>query len=272
MKGTFVTLFAALVSVVLARPASFQPAIASPVESCFLLFELGVGEIRRTPSEACRTRVTPASTFKVPHALIALDAGVVGGPDERFQYDGTGQWPESSRRDHTLGSAIRHSVVWYFQRLAERLGADRESAYLRRLDYGNMDATSGLTSFWIGGSLLIAPEEQQSFLLKLYQNRLPISQQAVSTVQRLLIQPAGVVVNAAGEQPFAGPWPRDTTVSAKTGSATDASGRGVRWLIGHVKRGQRAFVFVSCVTGPRDLAANAAIDLAARSLRENRVL
>jgi hypothetical protein len=48
---------------------------AGTIESCFLLFELGVGEIRRRPSEACRTRLTPASTFKVPHALAALDAG-----------------------------------------------------------------------------------------------------------------------------------------------------------------------------------------------------
>jgi beta-lactamase class D len=237
-----------------------------------LLFELGVGEIRRNPVEACRTRVTPASTFKIPHALIALDAGVVSGPDESFRYDGTGQWPESSRRDHTLSSAIRHSVVWYFQRIAERLGADREAAYLRRFGYGNMDATSGLTTFWIGGSLQITPEEQQSFLLKLYQNKLPTAKSAVQAVRRMLVQPPGVVVNAAGEQPFDGPWPAHTTVSAKTGSATDRSGRDVRWLIGHVTRGDRSFVFVSCVIGSPDLEPNAAIDLAARSLRDSRVL
>src|SRR5262245_39348826 len=70
--------------------------------SCFLLTELGVGEIRRQPSDVCGTRITPASTFKVPHALAALDAGVISGPDETIKYDGTGDWPPLSRRDHTL--------------------------------------------------------------------------------------------------------------------------------------------------------------------------
>jgi beta-lactamase class D len=241
-------------------------------ESCFLLFELGVGEIRRNPSEACRTRLTPASTFKVPHALAALDAGAIKSPDERLTYDGKGDWPESAKRDHTLASAVRHSVLWYFQRVAERLGPEREAQYLRRLAYGNMDASSGLTTFWIGGSLQISPEEQQAFWVNLYQNKLPIAPAAVAAVKEMLVQPAGVVINAAGEQPFGAPWPGGAEVSTKTGSATDRSGRGVRWLAGHVKRGDRSYVFVSCVAGPRALERNAAIDLAARSLKQARVL
>ena len=243
-----------------------------PIESCFLLFELGEGEVRRQPAEACRTAVTPASTFKVPHALAALDAGVVSGPQERIAYDGTGSWPDSARRDHTLASAIRHSVVWYFQRVAERLGAGRERAYLQRLAFGNQDPGSGLTTFWVGGSLLVTPEEQLAFWIRLYENRLPVAPAAVAAVKAMLVQPEGTVVNAAGEQPLAGPWPAGTVVSAKTGSAPDRTGKGVRWLAGHVTRGGRAWVFVSCVIGPRDVAAGAAIELAGRALRGAKVL
>lgn len=249
-----------------------QSQPTSPTQSCFLLFELGVGEVRRGPAEACRTRITPASTFKVPHALAALDAGVISGPGDELTYDGTGQWPESARRDHTLASALQNSVVWYFQRVAERLGADREQAYLKRLVYGNMDSSSSLTTFWIGGSLQITPEEQQSFLVKLYEDRLPVAPSAARVVRDMLVEPAGVVVNAAGRHPFNAPWPAGAIVSGKTGSATDVSGRGVRWLIGHVRKGSRSHVFVSCVIGPRELEANAAIDLAARSLRDAQVL
>jgi beta-lactamase class D len=253
----------------LSADAAPQPDIAT--RSCFLLYEMGRGEIRRDPSEACATRVTPASTFKVPHALAALDAGVVQ-PDEVFKYDGTGQWPESARRDHTLATAIRHSVLWYFQRIAQRLGPDRERAYLQRFNYGNQDSSSALTSFWVGGALKISPEEQLAFWVKLYESKLPISPSAASQVKQMLLQPNGVVTNAAGEHPFDSPWPADTHVSSKTGSAADQSGRGVRWLAGHVQRGARSYVFVSCVTGPRDVNANAAIDLAARSLRTAGVL
>jgi beta-lactamase class D len=251
---------------------SVQAPASSRLESCFLLFEIGVGPLRRDPAEACRTPVTPASTFKVPHALAALDAGVVKGPDEVFRYDGSGQWPESARRDHTLASAIRNSVVWYFQRVAQRLGPQRETDYLKRFAFGNMDASSGLTSFWIGGSLLITPEAQQAFWIKLWKNQLPISPSAAEAVKKMLEEPSGVVMNAAGAQPFGGPWPADVTVSAKPGSATDRSGRGVRWLAGHVTRGRRSFVFVSCVIGPPELEPNAAIDLAAGSLRASHVL
>jgi beta-lactamase class D len=241
------------------------------VESCFLLYEIGVGEVRRNPSEACRTRITPASTFKVPHALAALDAGVITA-NEIFRYDGTGDWPASARRDHTLASALRHSVLWYFQRVAQRLGAEREKAYLEKFAFGNMDSSSALTSFWVGGSLQVTPEEQQSFWLKLYENKLPMAAPAIAMVKEMLIQPRGVVTNAAGEHPFDAPWPADTIVSTKTGSAADKSGRGARWLIGHVKKTGREFIFVSCVIGPRDVEANAAINLASRALRQAHVL
>ncbi len=146
------------VSAQIREPRS-QPA-SSSIESCFLLFELGVGEVRRGPADACRTRITPASTFKVPHALAALDSGVISGPDDKLAYDGSGQWPESARRDHTLASAMQNSVVWYFQRIAQRLGPDREQAYLKRLIYGNMDSSSGLTNVldWC----VIGPQELEA--------------------------------------------------------------------------------------------------------------
>ncbi|OLE78143.1 MAG: hypothetical protein AUF76_19870 [Acidobacteria bacterium 13_1_20CM_2_65_9] len=81
---------------------------------------------------------------------------------------------ESWRRDHTLASAMRNSVVWYFQRIAEKLGMARERDYLKRFDYGNADPSSGLTTFWLGQSLMISPDEQLRFLRRLYAGR-PVS-------------------------------------------------------------------------------------------------
>lgn len=244
----------------------------SPTGSCFLLYEAGVGEIRRAPAEVCKTRVTPASTFKIPHALIALDTGAASGPDELIKYDGKGDWPESSRRDQTLASAIRFSVVWYFQKLAERIGEKQEKSYLGKFAYGNQDIDSGLTSFWLGGSLQITPEEQVQFLRKLYEGKLPVKFESMSAVQSMLIQPAGAVVNATGEHAFDAPWPPGASVSAKTGSGTDADGRTVRWLVGRIRRDGHSYIFASCVIGDKTLGADAAIDLAAKSLRENSIL
>jgi beta-lactamase class D len=240
--------------------------------SCFLLYEVGVGELRRDPGALCNTRLLPASTFKVPHALAALDAGIVRA-DTKFAYDGSPLPFAAWRRDHTLASAMRYSVVWYFQRIAKELGPVREREALRKLDYGNAAGpTSNLTSFWLDGSLKISPEEQLRFLRRLFADDLPVSRTATQTVRDLMVQPQGRVTNAAGEQPFAAPWPSGTVLRAKTGSGTDRSGQGVRWLVGHVARGSRSWIFVSCVAGSSDIPALAAIELAASALREESVL
>ena len=249
-----------------------EQGTAPPQGSCFLLHEIGVGEVRRGPSEACQIRVSPQSTFKIPHALIALDAGVAGGSDASFTYDTSPQPFEAWRRDHTLASAMRFSVLWVFQRLAEKLGPARELDYLRRLGYGNADPSSGLTTFWLGGSLAISPEEQLHFMLRLFDNSLPVSQQAMRAVREMLVQPRGMVVNAMGEHPFAGSWPAGTVLSAKTGSGRGKSGSTVRWLVGRVSRERRAWVFVSCVIGNEKTAALAAVELAAKGLRGEKVL
>lgn len=238
--------------------------------SCFLLFDLDRGEIGRAPSEICEERISPASTFKIPHALAALDAGVVTA-DESLPYRGAGNAPESWKHSHTIGSAIRNSVVWFFQEMAKRLGAQRESGYLQSLRYGNMDPSSGLTTFWLGGSLLISPDEQEQFLLRLYRRQLPVKPRAMDQILKMLVQPRDHVVNAAGEHEFAAPWPEDAEVSAKTGAARDTSGRDVRWLVGYVARTRHQYIFVSCVIGS-DLDSNVAIDLAAQRLREEHVL
>jgi beta-lactamase class D len=240
-----------------------QPATAS----CFILYEVGVGEIRRGPSESCAVRVTPASTFKIPHAVAALDAGVVADIDTVFKFDGSDVGYESWRRDHTLASAMHFSVVWYFQRIATRLGMDREREYLRRFDYGNRDPSSGLTPpFWIGGSLQISPEEELRFLQKLYADQLPASPRARGLVRAILEQPRGTMINALGPRPFNAPWSDDVVLSAKSGSATDRSGSDVRWFVGQLKRGSRAWLFVSNVVGP-NLGPYAAVDQAELALR-----
>ncbi len=244
-------------------------SVAAEPESCFLLYDERDGSTTREPSSACSTRVTPASTFKIPHALAALDAKVVSGVHETIAYDGSELPFDRWKRDHDLASAMRDSVVWYFQRIAERLGIERERAYLKMFEYGNQDASGPLTAFWLGDSLRISPDEQLVFLRRFFDQKLPVREDAARAVREILVQPAGRIVNAAGEHPFAAPWPEGTTVYAKTGRGTD-EGRTVAWLVGRVVRGDRAWIFVSCVIGAEDPMA--ALKLAATRLVEQKVL
>ena len=253
--------------------AAAQRARVAPASgSCFLLLDTKSGEFTRSPNDVCDTRLPPASTFKIAHAIAALDSGVIKDADEVIRYDGAPTANEAWRRDHTLASAMRYSVVWYFQQIAKRLGMDREEYYLRRLRYGNADPSSGLTTFWLGGSLRISPIEQMTFVRRLYYDELPVGERSVGIVRRILVQPPDAIVNATGEHPFDAPWPPGTTVSAKTGSTSFEPKRAVRWIVGRVERDRHAWLFVSCVAGADDLDANAAIDLAARLLRQHKVL
>jgi beta-lactamase class D len=239
---------------------------AAPAERCFLLYDELTGHLTREPSEACSTRVTPASTFKIPHALAALDAGVVASAHETFVYDGSPQYFESWKRDHDLASAMRNSVVWFFQRIAERLGIEKERAYLKAFEYGNQDASGPLTSFWLADSLRISPDEQLAFLRRFFEGRLPVREDAARMLREILVQPRGRIANAAGEQAFAEPWPEGTTVLGKTGS----DGRGLTWLVGRVERGERKWIFVSSVVGSDEPLA--AVNLAAARLQGLKVL
>ena len=248
------------------------PQAAGTRGSCFLLHEVGVGEVRREPSTTCGVRVSPQSTFKIPHALAALDSGVIQDVDAMVKYDGRPADQPLWRRDHSLATAMRYSVVWFFQDIASRLGDARERDYLNRFDYGNRDTSGGLTTFWLGRSLAISPEEQLQFLGKLFGNQLNVKPAAVATVKRILVQPSGAVVNATGEHAFARPWPSGTVVSAKTGAGPTADGNTVRWLVGHVQRGSRSWIFVSNVIGDSNLPAMAAVEQAEGALIAAHVL
>jgi beta-lactamase class D len=260
---------AAIASFIAIGAAVSRSVPAAEEESCFLLYDEKDGRTSREPSAECSTRTLPASTFKIPHALAALDSKVVSGIHETIPYDGSEVPFERWKRDHDLASAMRDSVVWYFQRIAERLGVERERAYLKAFDYGNQDVSGPLTSFWLGDSLRISPEEQLGFLRRFFEGKLPVREDAARAVKEILVQPKGRVVNAMGEHPFGEPWPEGTTLYAKTGRGTE-QGRSVAWLVGRVVRGERAWIFVSRVIGAEDPMA--AVKLAASRLIEEKVL
>src|SRR5712672_3440055 len=82
----------------------------------------------------------PASTFKIPNSLIALETNVVVDPDKDvFKWDGVVRSIEGWNRDHTLRSAIAASVVPVYQEIARRIGAERMQKYLDLFEYGNRD-------------------------------------------------------------------------------------------------------------------------------------
>ena len=104
-------------------------------------------------TERAGKRYSPTSTFKVPHTLFALDAGVVKDEFQVFPWDGVKE--EVMRHTiQNLRSAIRHSALWVYEKFAKAIGEEKARSYLSRISYGNMDPSTKGGAYWVDESLL----------------------------------------------------------------------------------------------------------------------
>lgn len=142
-------------------------------------------------SERAKTRFMPASTFKVPHSLFALEAGVVRDEFQTFQWDGMERDFDTWNQDQNLRSSMRNSTVWVYQQFAREIGEKRERRYLKKINYGNADPSGGVDRFWLDGALRISAMEQVEFLKKLYHNTLPFKVEHQRLVKDIMIVEAG---------------------------------------------------------------------------------
>jgi len=200
----------------------------------FLLYDRNADRFTVFRPEACRRRLSPASTFKILNSLIGLESGVIR--DEHFviPWDSVHRDVESWNRDHDLASAMANSVVPYYQELARRVGRARMSAYIDSTGYGNNDASGPIDRFWLGGTLLISAKEQVGFLRRLYDGNLPFSSRPMEIVKEILIlERTGTYV-----------------LRGKTGFAEDRSGVAVGWFVGYVEKSGNVYFFALNMTSP----------------------
>jgi len=171
-------------------------------------------------------RYSPASTFKIPHTLFALDAGVVRDEFQVFQWDGKKRYYTPHNKDQTLRSSMRNSVVWVYQQFARSIGERAEKDYLLKINYGNADPSALVFAFWLDGSLKISTFEQVAFLQRLYRNELPFSVEHQRLVKDIMIIEAG----------------KNWILRAKTGTYTNTK-PGLGWYVGWVERPDGAVFF-----------------------------
>jgi beta-lactamase class D len=241
------------------------PPPAMAAGECVVVAPLGGGAETAFGGEECDRRTLPASTFKIPHALIALDTGVVTDKTV-MTWDGRKKDFPAWERDHTLDSAIKSSVVWFFQKAASSIGRERELQHLRAFGYGSQAFEREVDRFWLNGDLTISPREQVAFLKRMYTYDLPIDRRHIDTVKTAMTMPSGKIQNASGVHDFPLTWPAGTIARLKTGNGT-VSGERASWVVGELESAGRAYVFASRVrSSTRTLETTAGADLAVRIL------
>lgn len=190
-------------------------------EGSFVLFDLNNNEKKYFNKDQCSVRFSPASTFKIPNSLIALETGVATGKDFIIKWDSKQRYYPQWNKDHDLRSAIKHSVVWYYKEIARRIGREQMKEFIEKLNYGNKNINGEIDEFWLNDSLKISQEEQIDFLIKLYKNELPFSKRTMQIVKEIMV---------VEETP-------EYILRAKTGTSSTG------WYVGWVEKDSNVYFF-----------------------------
>ncbi|MDM5360468.1 class D beta-lactamase [Peribacillus sp. ACCC06369] len=212
------------------------------VEGTMVLQNLKNDKVFIYNKQRSKVRYTPESTFKVANALIGLQTKAVSDEYEVKRWDGVIREFEDWNRDHTLASAMRHSVIWYYQALARDIGAENMQQYVKLIDYGNHDISGGIDQFWLDSSIKISAREQVQFIENLVEEKLPIDKQHMRTVKRIMI-------NEDADS---------YVLHGKTG--TRLSDMGLGWYVGYIETDKGKWAFATNLNGSGSKAKTITLD------------
>ena len=123
-----------------------------------------------------KTGIIPASTFKIPNSIIALETGVIKNDSVVFKWNGEKRKFKKWEEDLTFKKAFQVSCVPCYQEIARKVGVKRMKLYLKKLNYkGMVFDTLTIDNFWLEGKSKFSQMQQIEFLKRLYLSTLPIS-------------------------------------------------------------------------------------------------
>jgi len=197
------------------------------VEGCFVLFNQSDNEFVRYNPSICDSGYIPASTFKIPNSLIALEEDVIKDTNQTIKWDGH-EWPNSTwNQNQTLRTAMKYSCVWVFVGFAEQIGINKYYEYVKSFDYGNKDLTGPASRFWLAGLFRISANQQIDFLRKFYNYKLPVTRESIDMVKNIIVL----------EQ-------TDTyKLSGKTGGGMLTETDYIMWLVGYIEKDNKPYFF-----------------------------
>jgi len=210
----------------------------------FLLYDINTDSYIKYNPNQCATRFSPASTFKIPNSLIGLETGVIEDTASVFKYDSLLHPKDSVRlatepfkhwyEDLSLKMAFKYSCVWCYQDLARREGEERIRKYMNDMQYGNMDISSGLESFWLCGSMEISINEQVEFLRRMYLYELNgFSAKTIDAVKSIMLFETTP----------------DYKLYGKTGSGDCYGDKWIGWYVGFVETESGTKIFALNLLG-----------------------
>lgn len=201
----------------------------SKMNGSILIYDLNNNEYTAYDSERCRQGFIPASTFKIPNTLIGLELGILKDRNYIFKWDGEKRMKPDWEADLTVADAFRVSCVPCYQQLAVMIGVNRMKEYIKKFEYGKMDINKkNINTFWLEGKSKISQMEQIQFLVKLYQEKLPLKSETFKEMKEIMF---------LGKN-------NEYTVRGKTGWAV-REGNNYGWFVGWIEKNDNAFFFAT---------------------------
>jgi beta-lactamase class D len=230
------------------QQADFQKHFESlGVKGSIMIYDLNQDLFYQHNGDRNETPFLPASTYKIPNSLIALETGVIQNDVDILTWDGIERGLADApidewNQDLNMRLAFKYSAVWFYQVLARKIGHQRMQDFVTKISYGNQNIgdKEDIDKFWLEGDLRITPRQQIDFLRRLQQNDLPFAQKNIDLVKDIAI----------AEQTS------NYVLRAKTGIATSVTPQ-IGWYVGYLEQNNNVYFFATNidVVNDQDIAA-----------------
>ena len=217
------------------------------VNGSILIYDLNQDLFYQHNPDRNNTAFLPASTYKIPNSLIALETGVIQNDVNILTWDGIERGLADApidewNQDLNMRLAFKYSAVWFYQVLARKIGHQRMQDLVTKISYGNQNigGKEDIDKFWLEGELRITPRQQIDFLRRLQQNDLPFAQKNIDLVKDIAI---------AEETD-------NYVLRGKTGIATSVTPQ-IGWYVGYLEQNNNVYFFATNidVVNDQDIAA-----------------
>ncbi|MFK7906849.1 MAG: penicillin-binding transpeptidase domain-containing protein, partial [Chitinophagales bacterium] len=171
-------------------PAFQQILDSAGMQGSILVYDIAAKTFHSNDFNRCNKGFLPASTFKVPNSIIALETGVVENDSTLFKWDGEKRRLKIWEQDLIFRDAFHFSCVPCYQEIARKIGVERMNQHLEKFNYasGNTPIDSSIIDlFWLDSDFKINQFQQISFLNRFYHSQLPITERTQTIMKRLMV-------------------------------------------------------------------------------------
>jgi beta-lactamase class D len=207
---------------------------ANKVTGTFGMFDNSRGDFTIYDLDRFKKPVSPAQTFHIFSALVALHTGKLA--DDSSMVVGL----DSASTQLSLSTAFKNNDDAHFKTIANLIGKDTLKFWMDTVKYGNKKIGNEVTQFWMNDSLTISPDEQLGLIKRLYFRQHPFRASVQEQVKKMML-----VVNNAQYQ-----------MAYQLGVVVRGDKKQA-WVVGWIEENRHVYPFIVSYTASLDADTDA---------------